>query len=293
MMRNIYACTLLFTAFLISPGAHSADVTKVKGSGALIDLKGEGAAPGDTYFTIGSDGKRKGILQINKVKGDKAIGKILKGKVDVGQTLEKRASGGGAVAGGSKSHSGGSSASTSNAFWGGMAGISMDKMSVGVNSATVSGAKAGTAAMSGIGYSAMGFYDYQAWNLIWFRGLGGLEGFNAAGGNICGTSNTSACNASIYYISLDFVGRFVFSQGNLRPWIGAGVALMFPASKSSTALDSGSISNTSVIQGMGGVDWFISKDMFIPVSVEYGMLPKSSEVEASWMAVRFGLGVPF
>ena len=53
MMRNIYVSVIVI--FFISTGLHAADVTKVKGSNALIDLKGEPAAPGDTYFTIGTD----------------------------------------------------------------------------------------------------------------------------------------------------------------------------------------------------------------------------------------------
>jgi hypothetical protein len=288
MMRNILV--LILSSLFFCVGAYAADVTKVKGSNALVDLKGEPAAPGDTYFTLGSDGKRRGILQITKVKGDKAIGKITKGKVDIGMTLEKR---GGATASASGKSRKSADAPTGTSYWGGMVGLGMDKMSVKVNSSTHAGESAGTSAMSGIGYGATGFFDYELFPHIWFRGLGGVEGFNAAGDSRCGAANNSACNASIYYISLDFTARYVFTETTFRPWLGAGVALMFPGSKNSTALDSASISNTSVIQIMGGVDYFINKDMFIPVSIEYGMLPKSDEVDASWIEFRIGLGVPF
>nr|HMN68419.1 hypothetical protein [Bdellovibrionales bacterium] len=50
---------------------------------------------------------------------------------------------------------------------------------------------------------------------------------------------------------------------------------------------------TNVIVIGGGLDWFLSPTMYIPVSLEYGMLPKSDEVDAKWIAVRAGLAVPF
>lgn len=288
MMRNILVLVLSSLFFCV--GAYAADVTKVKGSNALVDLKGEPAAPGDTYFTLGSDGKRRGILQITKVKGDKAIGKITKGRVDIGMTLEKRVSAISPASGKSRK-SGDTPSGTS--YWGGMFGLGMDKMNVKVHSSTHEGETVGTSSMSGIGYGGSGFFDYELFKHIWFRGLGGIEGFNAAGNSICGAANNSACNASIYYISLDFTARYVFTESTFRPWLGAGVALMFPASKTSTALDSASISNTTVIQVLGGVDYFINKDMFIPVSIEYGLLPASDEVDATWITFRIGLGVPF
>src|SRR5690242_1454548 len=79
MMRNLYVLAIF--ALFFSTASYAGDVTKVKGSGALIDLKGEAASPGDLFYTLSSDGKKRGIIQITKVKGDKAIGKIMKGKV--------------------------------------------------------------------------------------------------------------------------------------------------------------------------------------------------------------------
>jgi hypothetical protein len=41
------------------------------------------------------------------------------------------------------------------------------------------------------------------------------------------------------------------------------------------------------------VDWFMTPNLYIPVSVEYGFLPKSDEVEANLISLRIGLAVPF
>ena len=74
MMRKIGFIAVTFLTLLASSG-FAADVAKVKGSAALLDLKGEPAAPGDLFYAKSADGKRRGIIQITKVKGDKAIGK--------------------------------------------------------------------------------------------------------------------------------------------------------------------------------------------------------------------------
>ena len=123
MIRNMYVLVIL--TLFISTSVFAGEVTKIKGSNALLDLKGDSAAPGDMFFSIGADGKRHGIIQITKVKGDKAIGKITKGKVDVGMTLEHRAGGGGATAKRSNKGSKSSAPSASGrSYWGGMVGYS-------------------------------------------------------------------------------------------------------------------------------------------------------------------------
>jgi hypothetical protein len=156
----------------------------------------------------------------------------------------------------------------------------------------------GTASMSGYGFSAKGLFDYELFPQIWFRGTAGLETFNAEAGSRgsgrdCGPGNSDACNAKLMYLTFDFIGRYVFGQGSFRPWLGGGLGLLFPASKDATALDPASISTTNVIVFAGGFDWFTSPTFYVPVSIEYGLLPKSDEVEASWIALRAGFAVPF
>lgn len=289
---------LLILIGIFGLGASAATISKVKGSGALIDLQGEAAAPGDQFFAISSDGKRKALISISKVKGDKAIGKITKGNATAGMTLEHKGAGGSTPSNKKVVKKKSPSTSTETAahgksYWGVMAGFSMDKMSVLVKP-NIGGFTEQTTTLSGSSFSGNAFFDYELFPQVWFRGLGGIEGFNVAGSSICGVGNAEACNANIYYLSVDFIARYVFvNTGTFRPWLGGGLAMMFPATKKASALEPSSISNTNVIQVMGGADMFVSQDMFIPFSVEYGMLPKSNEVDASWIQIRLGLGIPF
>ena len=294
-MSRIFTSLVLALLFNCG-GAFAAQISKVKGTGALIDLQGEAAAPGDTFFAVDSTGKRKAIISISKVKGDKAIGKITKGNAAAGMTLEPRPAGGGTakkVAKKKSESSTESAAGGSRSYWGVIAGFSMDKMSVLVKP-NIGGFTEQTTSLSGSSFSGNAFFDYELFPQVWFRGLGGIEGFNVGGSNICGVANSEACTANIYYLSIDFIGRYVFvNSGTFRPWIGGGIAMMFPASKKASALEPSSISNTNVIQVAGGADVFVNQEMFIPFSVEYGMLPKSNEVDASWIQIRLGLGLPF
>jgi len=296
MLRNL-VCLCVFTFFASPSFSFAAVVAKVKGKSALIDLKGDPAATGDSFYTVKSDGKRSGLIKIAKVKGDKAIARIVKGRVAVGQTLELQPSRVTPGAGGRTARTSGRSAPTAaspsgRSYWGAIFGYSRDSMDVNVND-SVTGLFRERASLSGSGFSGKGLFDYELFNQVWFRGTAGLEMFKVTGPAKCGTGNAQTCDANINYLTMDFLGRYVFATGNFRPWLGGGVGLLFPMSKSATALQANSISTTNVIMVAGGLDWFTSPTFYVPISVEYGLLPKSDEVEATWMAFRVGFAVPF
>jgi len=296
MMRNLAYAFLLI---VLSPGLYAAEVTKVKGKGVLIELRGDPAVTGDNFYVVSPDGKRRGLVKIKKVKGEKAIGTLVKGKASPGYTLEFKQQ----KTGGSKASSGGAkmaapsmddgSAAGARSYWGALFGFAMDSMAVQVTSAPPASTNLGVVNMSGTGFSAKGLFDYELFSQIWFRGTTGIEMFNASGEAKCGPSNTDACTAKLMYLTFDFIGRYVFGSGSFRPWVGGGLGLLFPASKDATALDPASISTTNVMIITGGFDWFTSPTFYVPVSIEYGLLPKSDEVEATWIAVRAGFAVPF
>jgi hypothetical protein len=305
MSRHLALLTRVFTilslAFLfIAAPAFAIEVVKIKGKSALIDLKGEPAAIGDMFYALSDDGKRRGIIKISKVKGDKAIGKIVKGKAEVGMSLELRPSGGGKTAvAAAESEDAPSSdypaGEHKKMHWGAIFGITQTTMKAQVNDFTDSTQVFGTTNMSGMSYSAKGLFDYELFPRIWFRGSSGLEGVDVSGNSICGSGNTNACNAQIWYFSFDFLGRYVFADPGkkFRPWAGAGVEMLFPLSKKATALNTGTITTTSVMIVTGGLDWQLSPKYYIPISLEYGLFPSSSEVKANWIGVRAGFAVPF
>jgi outer membrane protein W len=275
----VLASALLFTSL----AAQAADVVKVKGKGVLVNLSGETAQVGDNYYLLNSSGKKIGIIRIVKmIKGDQAIAKLTAGQANPGMILQKRAAGGGTTARRREKGGGGSAYLQSKSYWGVLGGFSKNSMSVDLTNGA-------NASMSGTGFSVFGMFDYMFFDRVWFRGSAGYEAFNVSGGNAC----SGTCDAQIGYLAFSFMGRYLFTDGSIRPWLGGGFDLLFPATKSSTALESSSVTNAGIFIFAAGADWSISNTMYIPFSVEYGLFPKSASVEASWIAVRAGIAVPF
>nr|HMN70175.1 hypothetical protein [Bdellovibrionales bacterium] len=238
MLRHALSlCLLLGFSGLV----NAAEVVKVKGESVLIDLRGDAAAPGDEMYVLRSDGKRAGIVRITRVKGEKAIARLAKGKASAGMSLEPK---GASSASASKKSSGGGFArgQKTRSYWGGLLGISQDSMTAKIYDAADN--DMGSVSLSGMGFSAKGLFDYELFNQIWFRGTTGLEGFSVSGDAKCGDGNAQSCTANIWYLSFDFIGRYVFSTGNFRPWLGGGLGLLFPASKDAKAIDPKSIGTT-------------------------------------------------
>lgn len=283
-----------------SISSPAATVTAVKDKRVLVSLDGEPAVPGDIFFLVDPAGKRKGIIKIMKVQGNRAIAVLGKGAAEKGFTLKYRPKTGTATAKGKTPPRGSPQAAPTASgtpgntmYWGVVGGFAQNAMDVEL--LDNAGAKRGSASLSGSGYSLKGLFDYGLFDSIWFRGLAGIEQFNVSGPASCGDNApyTEACNAEIMYLSLDMWGRYLFSQGSFRPWVGGGFSLMFPLTKSATALDESSITNTSVMSFGLGLDWFTSPTFFVPLSFEYGLLPSSDTVSANTMAIRVGAGFSF
>ncbi len=291
MGRGLSLLALAFASSLVfSMDCDAAEVTKVKGRNVLVNLSGESAQAGDTFYLLNSAGKKKAIIKITKVKGDQAIAHVSAGAAEVGMSLQRRMGGGGGGAGGGgrvASRSSGGGSHKQQSYWGLMGGLSMNNMQVDLPSTPPQ-----TVTLTGMGFSAEGFFDYKLFEHVWFRGLAGYQGFSGTGPDTCAPGNQT-CNVNISYLGITFLGRYLFTDGDFRPWLGGGFSLLFPATKSSTALDPGSINNSGIFVFTGGADWSISPDMYIPFSVEYALFPKSATVGASWFAVRAGIAWPF
>ncbi len=300
-MRLQLAVTGLVGAacLLLTAPAFGAQITKISGRKVLMDLQGDAAKEGDIFVVLSPEGKKKALVKIKTVKNGKAIGVIGKGKAEAGWSAKiseksggaKTASGSGEGSRSRKAAPQSSASREGKSYWGLMGGIAMDTMSVDIDNTGDSIADK-TVDLDGMAFSAKALFDYELFPQVWFRGLGGLEGLNVSGPTEVGCQ-AKACSVSIYYLSVDFWARYAFSTGSFRPWAGAAFSLMFPATKDATALEDSSITNTSAISVGIGFDWFTSETFYIPIQIEYAMLPKSETVEASAIGARIGFALPF
>lgn len=292
-MRALYFVVSFILTFAITTGSNyseAATVKSVKGKRVTISVDQDSVQKGDYYNVVGSNGKTKGILRIQKVKGKTAYGVLGRGKATSGDGLKvrPRKTKSSKTASSSK-NSEPVSQSSAKSYWGIMAGISQNSASV-----KLATSPSVTVDLTGSGFSAKGFFDYQLLPWLYFRALGGMEQFVVGGASNNDVGGCGGeCTAEITYITLDSWARIPFGSDTFRLWVGAGFDLLFPMSKSSTALDEGSITNTSIIGIGGGFDMFMGPNSFIPVQVEYGLYPSSNQVSANAIMIRAGYGTSF
>jgi hypothetical protein len=271
---NQILISLLFTTLLSAP-VWAAKVKAVKGNKAQIDLEGDSIKVGDTFSVIGADDKVIGAVKITAVKGNLALA-MLKGKASPGSELKARAAK--SKKADAKKSNRETPTATRNSRFGAMVGFNSTSSDVTITSNSTDE----TLGLSGSGFSAKGFYDYNLMGSFWFRGLFGLEQFNIGGetNSECG----GECIAEINYLTADLWGRLSFGMG----WFGGGFSLLIPMSKDTTAFDDNSIATTSAISFGGGLD-FDMGSRIIPIQLEYNIYPETERVTASAIAIRAGM----
>lgn len=284
MRRYSFLLTTLTLIISFTQLAYSAEIKALKGKKVLVDMDPENFNVGDILKVQNNSGKTIGLVKLTKVKGRLAEG-LLKGKATKGLQVQLRSKKSGAKEM-SGSLASGSKSNTKPAF-GVMVGYNMTtaEITLPLNAETVS--------LDGTGFSLKALVDYPLLNWLNFRGLAGLEQFNVGG--VSNQGCDGECTAEINYLSFDLWGRYVMGSGSFRPWLGVGFELMFPISKSATALDESSITNTSsspVAIG-GGFDFWMSKKSYIPTQIEYVPYPSTDDVKASAIAARVGYSMTF
>ncbi len=290
MRRFLLYLACILTMFIFLQYSFAAQIKAVKGTKVLVDMESDSFNEGDILKVQNSAGKTVGLIKVMKTKGALAEG-ILKGKAQKGFRAKLR------PPKGSNSSSGATAKRTS--------GNSSDKLAfgfmVGYNSTSAeiklpTTPTATAVSLSGSGFSLKGIMDYPLLSWLNFRGLIGLEQFNVGG-----ESNTAVggcggeCTAEINYLTFDMWGRYLFSHDGFRPWIGLGFELMFPISKSATALDESSITNTSTSPAAfgAGADWQISQTSYVPIQIEYVPYPSTDDVKAGAIAAKIGYSFSF
>jgi hypothetical protein len=142
-----------------------------------------------------------------------------------------------------------------------------------------------------------GFYDYQLSPAITVRGATGLEGFSVTGSTvnqICEKGTSTTCTVAFNYLAFEGSAHYNFLTGKTKAWLGLGYSFLLAASKQNNIpnLSSDSSTNQMLLAG-AGADIGLSGGSFIPVVVEYGIFPGSSNVNASAINLRTGYGFHF
>lgn len=266
----------LTTSFL-----WAASVTQVKGKQIIIQLDGMSASLGSSVYLIDSGGKKVGIATLKQIKGDRALGQMIKGRAADGMTVEARSS---SSAGGRRGRY----------PVGVLLGMGMNSMSLIVQN--TSGASE-NASLKDTSFSFKGFYDYNMSPEFTIRAATGLETFSAKGNTatpICENGKSTTCSVAFNYLAFEGSAQYNFLTGKTRAWAGLGYSFLLGMSKSNNIPNLSTDSSTNqMVLISGGADFWLGPSRFIPVVVEYGMFPGSSNVTANAIYVRGGYGMTF
>lgn len=284
------ATWLIAIILTTSQAAFAATVTQVKGSNVLISLDGDSAKSGEEFFIV-SAGKRVGIIKIKTVKGGKAIGTLTKGRATVGSTLQARSS--------AKASTPTPTASSpriqkrkSSIGVGVLLGFSQNTMSLTAQNPD-SPSDQEDVTLKGNSFSAKGFFDYDFSPSLTFRGAVGLEPFSGKGSisqNICSDGTSTSCEATFNYIAFEGSAHYNFTTSGTRYWAGLGYSFLMEMSKSINIPNLQSEGKTNQVLLFGGGADFMMGNGFVPVVIEYGMFPGSSNVTANAIYIRGGYG---
>ncbi len=294
------------TVLITSTNCFAATVTQVKGTKLLMTTEGLNLSPGSEAYVLDSSNKKIALVVIKQIKGSKALAEIVKGRaVEGGQVVAKSATARARTSTPSPSASASASSANSRAgreksfskkgrnVGGILAGLGMNSLSLTVQNATT--LQKEDVVLKDMSFSLKGFYDYDFMPEMTIRAAVGLETFTAKGSttaSICDGGTT--CSVAFNYLALEGSAHYNYLTGKTKAWVGLGYSFLVQVSKANTIpnLAADSSTNQEILISTGA-DFWLNSASFIPVVVEYGMFPGSSNVAANAIYIRSGYGMTF
>lgn len=153
---------------------------------------------------------------------------------------------------------------------------------------SMSGTNAGVSA----GVEREFFDDYTlAVNL----GYQTLNASGAAAHNVCGSPATNQCFFNVNYVTISSLAKINFKYVDYNFWFQLGGVVKKPVSKKSNSIDEQLLTYTGGALAVAGLDYKISKELFIPVSFEYeySFNTSSAVPTLSQYGLQTGIGYTF
>lgn len=304
-MKTLLHFIIVCLALVFAHQARAASVSQVKERKALLDLTGLiDVKPGDQLFAVDANGKKKALLQVRQIKGNKAVAEIVKGVASQGQDLVLRGGGTSPSPISKPVQQEAASAPLSDRLqrmrqkkngpaWGLLGHYNQTSMDVNFYTGQGVLRRKSNTQMKGSSFGVSAFYDYLLTPRFQIRTVTGLDQVSASGSTAlpdCDKGTTSNCTFAVTYLTLAAQARFLLNEGKTRFWIGGGGGFLLAMQKASNVLDTSQISTNQVYFASGGADIGLSGNSFIPVSLDYGMFPSSETVKANIMTLRAGYG---
>ncbi len=267
---------VILSFFLFFPtSSNAATITKVKGKKVMVSTEGDEMSSGEKFFAVDANGKRKAIVKITKVKGEKALGEVVKGKAVPNMALVK---------GKSKSERSASRSSSDGSLAvGGMLGYGIDSMTVTTD--------VGDVDMSGSGFGFDVVADYKLFSSFYLRGHVGYETFKTNSGvKNFGAAGTFAPEVSINFIKTGLMGQYAFLDTATQIWVGLGFDFYSASSSKANVLES--VGGSGAVVVASGVNIPMGS-FFIPIQGEYDMFMGQDDAKIGIFALRAGMMFKF
>ena len=302
----LFCLTFALTLLGFPATSFAASISQLKGSKVLVQLEGDAAKAGQDFYVLDSNGKRVALVRINQVKGDKAVGEVTKGTAILGgvmklktaatETTERPKAAPVKKSRVEDVESNSTSSSRKKLSGGVLLGYAMNNMSLTVQDPTTPSLKEDVK-LKDSSFSLKGFADYDLSKSFTLRFASGLETFAVKGSTtaaICDDRGSTSCEVSFNYLALEGSAHYNLMTGNTRAWLGVGYSFLLQMSKKVNIPNlSADGSTNQMILISAGTDIGMSGGSFIPIVVEYGMFPGSSNVVANAIYVRGGYGFNF
>jgi hypothetical protein len=299
-MRNrLQSSLILFLAIFGLLFHHSdseaATVTKVKNDSVAISLESENEIEENKLYLVMVGGKKKAVVKVTKVRGQKALGKVLKGQAVMNGTLQLFEKNSAKNADSKKSKSSSLAKAntetqpkakryrrrrfnTDNITFGLLVGLGNDTQTI-TNTSTNN-----SEALSGNGTSAKAFVDMPLAGSTGAIARVGIEKFNASSSNF---------STEIQFTTVDLLLRYNLIEAQFTPFIQGGLGVFIPGDVTTNAIDEANIGPTTVILGGLGFNYYFDEFMYVQAHGEYSMFPPSESVFTSIIAARLGVGFSF
>ena len=274
----------LFLVF--SCAANAAHVSQIRGKEALIKNDDElEFSLGDKVFVISETGKKIGLLEITGIKDDKVVGTLLKGRFELGATIDQ-------------SYSDIRTSIQERAQYSGKINygllLGQNSQAMAIQARDSSG-QTENLTLKGSNMAYKFFVDYNYSNNINIRSAVGVNPMNLSGSPSNGAesfcSNTASCDANFGYYSIESHVLYNFINMPTRFWGSIGYAYLF-ASQASTnvgALDTSIKSNWNIPIQIGTDIPF--GNIFFPVFFQYAWFNSGSDIVTSSTGIFVGVGL--
>jgi hypothetical protein len=258
----------------------SQEITSVKGSKVYVESESP-LEVGTQLDVIGSDG-RSGTIEIVKVKGPKALAKVVDGQAKAGNKLKERK--GESVKAESKKKGG-----LGKRFrMGLMGGVAMPSQTIKLTDVTLGNE---TITPTGSSYNIGAAFDLTLSRLLSVRLILAMDKFVTSTTSVKGLCNrrtSTSCTSNITFLLLEPWGKInLIKNSKFGLFLGVGGQLMVPLSVTTTTLNPDYVQTSFAMAPGFGADITLGS-IVVPIQIDYAFLPSTEDLKTNILRIRTG-----